>query len=324
MDTVPHYWLSTHLPYRCRHSGACCTARWPIPIERDRAAAVQAAIGEGRVDEPDGWCRPAPEAPLEIAGVLALRGSGACVFYRPTSPCSPGAGGCAIHPVRPSSCEHFPYVCVVDPRGVHVTLSHFCPTAAGLLFDAAGPARVVEGPPVLSGGRTPEGLDARESLPPAATEAATRLLSWEEVTAWERALVGRLLEAPGTAEPPRLAEFARARAAVPAPWTWPEAPAASVERWHALVRPSWGQWAAAIGRYLASKAHASWAMCLGEGPRDVERLVDLARTVLQIEATRACVAAGRALDRSLLTHALRRSDLLLMHLANPHRLYRAD
>ena len=30
--------LSFHATYRCRHSGDCCTARWPIPIEPDALA----------------------------------------------------------------------------------------------------------------------------------------------------------------------------------------------------------------------------------------------------------------------------------------------
>jgi Fe-S-cluster containining protein len=165
---VIHFWLTTHLRYACRHSGACCSARWPIPIERDRVAAVQEAIASGRVRSPSEWYRPLPDGPAEVAGVLTLQPSGACVFHHPGagSGRSGAAGGCAIHAMRPVSCRHFPYVCVLDPRGVHVTLSHFCPTAANLLFDEDVEVRVVEGPPIFDAGGVPEGLDARDALPP--------------------------------------------------------------------------------------------------------------------------------------------------------------
>jgi Fe-S-cluster containining protein len=345
-----YFWLSHHLAYACRHSGACCTARWPIPIERDRVAAVQAAIASGRVCAPSGWYRPVAEAPDEVAGVLALQPTGACAFYRPTA--DRGAaitGRCAIHAMRPGSCRHFPYACVVDPRGVHVTLSHFCPTAASLLFDDDAEVRVVEGPPVFGDGGEPEGLDAREALPPVSpgtrhptrsTAPGTRhparrtarctvkpapstrptLMSWEEVTAWERDFVAALAVDSRTPAAPSLVSFNRARNAVPSPWSWPAPPAEVARGWQDLVAPAWPRWTRVIGRYLASKAHASWAMHLGAGPRDVEALVELARSVVQVEAVRACRCRARALDRSTLIEAIRQADLLLMHHADPVRL----
>ena len=71
---------------------------------------------------------------------------------------------------------------------------------------------------------------------------------------------------------------------------------------------------------LSAKAHASWAMCLGDGFRAVERVVDLARIVLQVEAVRACVARDAPLDRLRLTAAIRQSDLMLVHLGDPRTL----
>ncbi len=315
------FWLSTHLDYACRHSGACCTARWPIPIEPDRAAAVSRAIASGRLNAPLEWFRIAPGSPGDVSGVLAQQPSGACVFHRGGSYADAGApvaGGCAIHEWRPRSCEHFPFVCVIDPRGVHVTLSHYCPTAVGLLFQD-NEARVVEGPPVLSDGPIPEGLDARESLPPADGSGA-RLLSWEDVTAFESALVSRLSADTAVPDAPSLDQYERARSAVLPGWAWPEAPAAADAAWRELAAPSWARWSAVIGRYLSAKAHASWAMYLGDGFRAVERVVDLARIVLQVEAVRACVARDAPLDRLRLTAAIRQSDLLLVHLGDPRTL----
>lgn len=325
---MDHFWLSFHLAYACRHSGACCTTRWPIPIEHDRALTVQAAIDAGRVSGPAEWWRPVPEAPADVAGVLTLQRSGACVFHR-VSPARGGAdaGGCAIHTMRPVSCEHFPYVCVIDPRGVHVTLSHFCPTAANLLFDVEGPVRVVPGPPIFEGGRLPEGLDARESLPPIDTPqppsrgaARPRLLSWDEVSRREAAIVTRVAADTLVPEAPSVERYDRARAAVAGGRVWPEAPPDLERGWHAHVAPAWQGLAPVVGRYLASRAHASWAMYLGDGLEAVERMVTVARTTLQVEAVRQCVARGRTLDRPTLTEAIRQADLLLVHLADPERL----
>ena len=100
------FWLNFHLAYRCRHTGACCTAGWPIPVEPERAVLIKQ--GE--------W--------LAEGGVLPRNEAGACVFHQ---------DGCTVYEHRPLSCVHFPYVCMIDPRGVHVTLSHYCPTAAAIL-----------------------------------------------------------------------------------------------------------------------------------------------------------------------------------------------
>jgi Fe-S-cluster containining protein len=324
------FWLSTHVRYRCKHAGACCTARWPVPIERDRAALVRQAIDAGGVTPlATPWLVAAPDAPTDVAGLLASQPSGACVFHAPP----PGAGAtgrCRIHAMRPIACEHFPYVTVVDPRGVHVTLSHYCPTAAALLFADQGPMRIVAGPPVHDDGRLPEGLDARDALPPIRAEhdsagrTAPRLMAWAEVTRWERQMVRRLSADTRVPAAPHLDDFDRARAAVVPSVSWPEAPPDTASVWRDRVAPRWAEWAQAIGRFLAARAHASWAMCLGNGPADVARLVRIAGVVLQVESVRQCVGAGRNLDRSLLTEAIRRSDLLLVHYCAPERLIRSS
>jgi Fe-S-cluster containining protein len=328
---LAYFWLTHHLAYACRHSGACCTARWPIPIERDRVAAVEAAIAGGRVRAPSNWYRPEPDSPAEVAGVLTLQPSGACVFHNPGAGADRfrAAGGCAIHPIRPVSCRHFPYACVIDPRGAHVTLSHFCPTAATLIFDEDVEVHVVAGPPVFDDGGEPEGLDARDALPPVSPDTRhttpgtpPQLMAWDAVTEWERDFVATLSEDCRTPAAPSPVSFSRARNAVPSPWSWPEPPADVDSGWHDLVAPEWPRWTRVIGRYLASKAHASWAMHVGSGPPDVERQVDLARTVLQVEAVRASAATGRRLDRATLTTAIRQADLLLLHHADPYRLCR--
>jgi Fe-S-cluster containining protein len=327
------YWLSHHLAYRCRHSGACCSVRWPIPIERERADRVSGAIARGEVaPAPVRWLRPAPGAPDDIAGLLTQCADGHCVFHRSRGvQLQPDESRrCAIHADRPSSCEHFPFVCLLDARGVHVTLSHYCPTVARLLL-TADPVRVVEGPPVFASGRVPEGLDARESLPPVdqwAEPSRTdrpRLMSWDDVSAWERALVADVAQGAGVPAPdcpPDDGMFEHARAAVPAPLSWPEAPPRLAAAWARRVAPAWPTLAPIVRRYLAARAFASWALYLGDGPRDVLGAVALAATVLRVEAVRQCVVSGRGLDAALLIEAVRQSDLLLAHYADPARLTR--
>jgi hypothetical protein len=288
-------------------------------VEHPRATAIAAVVAQGRVRPPvTPWLDQAPHAPAEVAGVLALQPSGACVFHR--TPPEAAAGGCAVHRWRPVSCEHFPRVVRIDPRGVHVTLSHYCPTAAAMLFEP-GEVAVVPGRSVLEDGRLPEGLDARESLPPidlsAPHAARPTLMSWEAVTAWEHDLVRRVASAPLSSTPPDLALFARARAAVPPCLDWPDAPRSTEETWRAQVATPWVSFQAVVGRYLASKVHASWALYLGDGTEGVRQHVRLARAVLQVEAVRACASSGRPLDAGLLLQAIRQSDLLLLHHADP-------
>ena len=321
------FWLSTHLPYACRHSGVCCSSRWPIPIERDRAARVQHAIDSGMVAvQSAAWLEPDPRAPSDVAGILALQPSGACVFHHPHLQSGAAGGGCAVHPMRPASCEHFPFVCVTDPRGVHVSLSHYCPTAAELLFTATAPVTVVAGHAVRADGREPEGLDARESLPPVDDDRparSPRLMDWDQVTRWEHDLVTTLANDRRVPGAPDLRLFDDAVAAVPPALLWPAPIDDTVRVWRDLVAPGWSAWSAVVGRYLAARAHASWAMCLGRGPADVMRAVAVARAVLQVEAVRACAGTRACLDGGRLKHAIRRTDLLLLHYADPGHWWRS-
>jgi hypothetical protein len=167
------YWLNFHLAYACRHSGACCTAGWPIPVAHHEVLRIQATSGVRPRQASRTWLLRAADAPAGIEGTLARRSDRACVFHAPDVRNeglvqNPSGPGCHIHAARPSSCVHFPYLCLIDARGVHVSLSHYCPTAAALLFEHTGDIAIVEGPPPVAGIAVPEGLDARESLPPIA------------------------------------------------------------------------------------------------------------------------------------------------------------
>lgn len=294
------FWLNFHVDYACRHSGACCSSGWPIPVERDRVVPIGNLAGR----HDDSWLVPDASAPEEVAGTLALQPNCHCVFH--------GSGGCGVYAARPASCAHFPYVCLIDQRGVHVTLSHYCPTAAAMLFEGNGPIQIVDGPSPVAGFEIPEGLDAREALPP--LESASRLMTFEAFAAWERAEVEKEPTMPGLAE--AVALFEHARGAVPAPWEWAEAPVDLDRAWQALVAPAWPRFASVAQRYRAAKVFASWAAYTEGGLTAVLRVADIADAVLRIEAVRECANAGRLLDAELLTAAVRQSDLLLVHYAD--------
>ena len=307
------YWLNFHLPYACRHSGLCCTSGWPIPVERTRVAAIEENIARDVIPlRVTPWLAAASNLPEDVAGMLALRANAHCVFFEAGRP------GCAIHDVKPASCVHFPFVCLFDQRGVHVTLSHYCPTSTALLFEHRGPIAIVEGPSPLPDVTMLEGLDARDALPPVMPDANERLMSFEELSAWERDRVAnaRIHELQGD----DVALFDRARAAVPAPLSWPEAPGNLDSIWFAMVAPAWPHFEDVLSRYAAAKAFASWSLYLGEGVDAASDAARIAAAVLRIECARQCRAFGRPLDRELLSNAIEQSDLLLVHYADPERL----
>lgn len=170
--------LSVHAAYACRHSGACCTAPWRIPIEPAtlRAVRTHAGIAE-KLDR------------AHDVSYVGRRDDGACVFFE-----ADRGRFCAIHRVAgasllPSACRHFPRVVLRDPRGTFVTLSSFCPTAAAMLEEDV-PLRIVEAPPSLALDGTLEGLDATGVLPPLLRDGV--LMDYDGYAAWERAAIAVL------------------------------------------------------------------------------------------------------------------------------------
>jgi Fe-S-cluster containining protein len=312
---VKFFWLNVHLPYACRHSGMCCTAGWPIPVERSRVSAIDEAIAKRRIPlrvEP--WLLGGADAPDDVAGILAARDNGHCVFFEAGRP------GCSIHDVKPSGCNHFPYLCLIDPRGVHVTLSHYCPSAAALLFEHRGAIAVVEGP-APTGDDDVEGMDARESLPPVSADPKL-LMSFDELSAWERDQVARAkIEDLHDQD---VALFHQARSAVPAPWSWPGPPEHLSEIWWSQVAPAWGHFDEVLANYAAAKLFASWALYLGNGTEAAVHSARIASAVVRIEAARQCALFHRPLDRELMIEAIRQSDLLLVHYADPALLAAAS
>ena len=227
-------WLSCHVHYACRHAGACCRSGWPLPVESQVVPAIDAAVAAGRLRTVDGspvWLLASAEAPTGVAGTFRLA-EDACVFHaaprRGDAAHGSAARHCAVHAVEghealPASCQHFPRVCLVDGRGVRVSLSHYCPTAASLLFEHEGPVEIVPGPPAVPGLAVPEGLDVRDELPPRLTPGV--LMDLEALTAWEQLVVQTLAGSDAPAGTPAEAlALLRAYAERLVMWTPGDAP----------------------------------------------------------------------------------------------------
>jgi hypothetical protein len=223
--SLPTRWLSCHVDYACRHSGACCRSGWPLPVETRAAPAIAHAVDVHRlvtVDRSPVWLIESVDAPPDVAGTFRLV-DGACVFHQArdgapavsvsssvpngalVSTATTSGRHCAVHAALghaalPASCQHFPRVCLIDDAEVRVTLSHFCPTAATMLVDYHDPVTVVDGPPPVPDVSTPEGFDVRGQLPPA---LSVRVLTDRDgFTRWEAHVVDVLAGPSSTPEAP--------------------------------------------------------------------------------------------------------------------------
>jgi hypothetical protein len=90
----------------------------------------------------------------------------------------------------PSACRQFPRVVTLTPLGASVTLSHYCPTAAGLLFRDDVPLAIVSDAPAFPPSWPYDGLAARDALPPLARPGV--LMSWPSHARFEAHAVATL------------------------------------------------------------------------------------------------------------------------------------
>ncbi|HEY6362054.1 MAG TPA: hypothetical protein VIX63_13155 [Vicinamibacterales bacterium] len=357
----PVYSLSIHADYRCRHSGACCATDWDVPVELQVFRNLDAALKGDRlrVMGPPGRSGPAfmtgDDLPGDAAAVLARTAEGHCVFF------DRGSRFCVVHrdlgeAMLPATCRHFPRLAVRDARGTFISLTHYCPTAASMLFREDVPLEIVTSPPAFPPGDY-DGLEVDAHAWPPLLHPRV-LMDLDGYAAWERHMVtrcanraaapemvlatlerdarilrtfapdGRSLSDPVRALPADLVD-ARAHVSLEAslllhaevmgavPDDLKPAPdeRGLLDVYVRDVAPHWSDWHAALNRYLAAKAFASWTAYQGRGLLSVVRGLQAALALVRVEAARQCRNARRPLDQALLLEAFRGADFALNHLA---------
>jgi Fe-S-cluster containining protein len=190
----PVYALSIHADYRCGHSGVCCSSDWDVPVELPVYRSLDAALAAGSLrpaaDSADGdpTLIVEDDLPDEAAAMVARTTGGDCVFYHR------GSGLCVVHrdlghAQLPSTCRHFPRLAVRDRRGTFISLTHYCPTAAALLFRDDVAIEIVEAPPAFPPDDY-EGFEvAADAWPPLLHPKM--LMDDAGYAAWERHMVSR-------------------------------------------------------------------------------------------------------------------------------------
>lgn len=191
----PVYALRFQADFVCGNSGVCCGMDWPLPIEGPLLDRLRNAVETGKLTPPG----DVPSSQLLVtdgripegaAAVFGRNERGYCAFFD-----EQGGRLCSIHAqagvsLLTDTCISFPRMPVHQPLGTFVTLSHYCPTVAALLFEAGG-ADVVADPAMMKGLSITGGLHAYRHPPPLARPGS--FLDWEVYTLWEReavALVG--------------------------------------------------------------------------------------------------------------------------------------
>ena len=345
--------LSFHSSWRCQHAGACCRAGWAIPVERQAFEHVRVHFGNHpEVDSRFVTGGPLPEG---AAAMLATRGDGACVFHDNSRCAIHRELG---HEALPIACQQFPRIALHDPRGTFVTLSHFCPTAARLLVTGRC-VEVVPAPASLVALQALEGLDALRALPPLLTptvltdldgyaewerqclrilaleslssecaldtiEAATRrMIGWRP----EWGPLGTTVQHAFSSEPSDRVwthtedeqRFRLACAAVPRGLGRPSLPESSG---HRQLPVWWPELAGAARRFVAAHLFGNWVAYHGRTLITLVTALKICLSVLRIEAIRSDDAHADQPVEMRFIEAVRRSDLLLVHLLDIPALVR--
>ncbi len=341
--------LSFHADWRCRHSGACCRAGWAIPVEADRFERIRAHAGPERGARLFITGGPLPEG---AAAVVASDAEGACRFHE--------GQRCAIHrdlgeDALPSACQQFPRIALTDARGTFVRLSHYCPTAASLLFHASTFTTVPAPDTITLQGRV-EGLDARSVLPPllrsglladvdgyamwealgVETFASGALTATEAVSVIDAATLATLEWQPAdisladavrrafsparpiatSTDPQRdLIRFASAVDSIPHGLRAPAVPRGIETLW-SQANADLEAHDPAVRAWLASHLFGNWIAYSANGLATVVEYLRVCLAVLRVELAREWLRESpRTADQRML-EAIRQSDHILHHLAD--------
>ena len=286
--------LSFHAPYGCRRSGACCSAGWTIPFNpREQAVVRGLSVAQGTIEDTP-------------RGAFAQVLNGRCTFLLGNgTDYTCGIHTAGGHSALPLTCRMFPRQVLHDPRGTFISLSHFCPTAAGLLFDDEGVVGIVDAPTALAGDGMLDGLDARDVWPPLLRPGV--MMDLDSFATWERLAIELLTVARVT---PR-ASLAALHDATEGLEGWSPDSSVPLERavhdaFGTVATPPSAALAAhdpAVKRWLAARLFGSWIAYQGNSLRTLVRYLLACHDVFVVELARD----GHALE------AIRRSDRLIVH-----------
>lgn len=137
------------------------------------------------------------DLPEDAAAMIARTTTGDCVFYHRHS------GLCVVHrdlgeTSLPSTCRHFPRVAVRDARGTFISLTHYCPTAASMLFREDVPLEIVESPVAFPPAAYDGLVVDADAWPPLLHPQM--LMDLEAYSAWERHMVRRCADPAASPE----------------------------------------------------------------------------------------------------------------------------
>ena len=348
---VRTYCLSLHASYGCRHSGACCSA-WTVPAEPHVIAIVRdrklRPSGGGPVFIPEARGSGPPHIAHGVDGGCVFRERRRCTIHRE-------AGEMAL----PVSCRHYPRVVLRDPRGTLVSFSHYCPTAAALLFQDE-PVRTVAAGSSVSIREPVEGLDARGALPPLIHPGM--LADLDGYDAWERTVIDTLMCAPhlsraldviasATEEVRRwtpadgaltktvtAAFTAASESTIRGAWS-----SAALDivgtlnrgevtldkhqdleiAWQRLAPPERVDLHRPVANYLAARAFANWVAYQGHGLRTVVAWLRACHDVLRSVALSRAASTLRPLAPVDLLESIRVTDMVMLHTIDSHAFSRA-
>jgi len=218
----------------------------------------------------------------------------------------------AGHAALPITCRMFPRQVLHDPRGTFISLSHYCPTAAGMLFDDDGPVGIVDAPASLTGDGVLDGLDARDVWPPVLRPGV--MMDLESYTAWEQRAI-ELLTRSGIAPRVALRALSDVTARI-AQWTPSEGlplEHAVLDAFGMLAPPPTAELAPedpAVKRWLAARLFGTWLAYQGNALGTIVRYLHACHDVFSVELAR---------DRNP-REAIRRCDQLIVHESSSQQL----
>lgn len=330
--------------YGCGHSGSCCRAGWPVPVEPQPLRLLQLAQVDRRF--------ALAGKPLVSNGLLTTTAEGLCPHHQAGTTHGCGLETALGSAVLPDTCRQFPRILLADDRGWHQSLSAWCVTAAHLILQGGGDflsfdhihwdARVHRDaldargtwPPLLRPGVL-MGLDAYEGFERRAVEGffapAARhgspcrdtlgqLLQWVvHVRAWRPSV--EPLESHLNRSWPSVDLPGRPRDAqllvndllheVPAEWRPSAWPGGLTDADMGGPPISRGQAESVLHRYLGTRLIGSWIAYQGEGVLSV--CASLVSSY--VLAAAALAANGRDVVTSgRMASALRAADWLQLHL----------